>query len=61
MTATGGPPHYITTPQGSTVPLVAQLVHSVLSFLLYMESLLFKYFTLLIVGCFGIHFGMIRI
>ena len=41
---TGGPPHHINTPRGSSVSLVAQLVHSVLSFLLYMASLFIQIF-----------------
>ena len=52
MTATGGPSHYITTPQGGSVPLVAQLVHSVLSFLLYMASLFIKIFYIIDSGLF---------
>ena len=52
MPDTGGPPLYITTPQGSSVTLVAQLIHSVLSLLLYMTSLFIQIFYIIDSGLF---------
>ena len=60
MPDTGDPPHYM-TPQGSSIPLVAQLIHSVLSFLLYTASLFIQIFYIIDSGLFGIHFGTTKI